>query len=50
MKLSHSNVLPFLGLYDTGTDIPILLFPFCKSRNVGEYLKHQPDANKNQMV
>ncbi|KAJ7726951.1 hypothetical protein B0H16DRAFT_262448 [Mycena metata] len=50
MKLSHSNVLPFLGLYDIGTDIPVLLFPFCKSRNVGEYLKHQPDANKNQML
>ncbi|KAJ7865286.1 kinase-like domain-containing protein [Mycena olivaceomarginata] len=50
MRLSHSNVLPFLGLYDIGTDIPILLFPFCKSGNVGEFLKHQPDANKNQML
>ncbi|KAJ7028226.1 kinase-like domain-containing protein [Mycena alexandri] len=48
MKLSHSNVLPFLGLYDIGTDIPILLSPFCKSQNVGEYLKHQPDANKTR--
>ncbi|KAF7345560.1 Glycoside hydrolase family 76 protein [Mycena venus] len=33
-KLRHPNVLPFLGMYDVGRAIPILVSPFCKFGHV----------------
>ncbi|KAJ7820201.1 kinase-like domain-containing protein [Mycena leptocephala] len=49
-KLRHPNVLPFLGIYDVGRAIPILVSPFCKFGHVREYLQNHSHANRNQLV
>ncbi|KAJ7730400.1 kinase-like domain-containing protein [Mycena olivaceomarginata] len=38
-KLRHSNILPFIGLFDIGEPIPILISPFCGFGHIGGYLE-----------
>ncbi|KAF7358678.1 Glycoside hydrolase family 76 protein [Mycena sanguinolenta] len=49
-KLKHSNVLPFLGLYDVGQATPILVSPFCKFGHVGFYVRNHPVVNRTKLV
>ncbi|KAJ7789122.1 kinase-like domain-containing protein, partial [Mycena olivaceomarginata] len=37
-KLRHSNILPFIGLFDIGDPIPILISPFCGFGHIGGQL------------
>ncbi|KAJ6492274.1 kinase-like domain-containing protein [Mycena sanguinolenta] len=49
-ELKHSNVLPFLGVYDVGAPLPIFLFPFCEFGHVGNYLRTHPSADRHQLT
>ncbi|KAJ7743671.1 kinase-like domain-containing protein [Mycena olivaceomarginata] len=49
-KLRHSNILPFIGLFDIGEPIPILISPFCGFGHIGGYLESHLDANRNHLV
>ncbi|KAJ7817993.1 kinase-like domain-containing protein [Mycena olivaceomarginata] len=50
VNLRHPNVLPFIGLFDIGAPIPILVSQFCNFGHVGEYLNSHADANRNHLV
>ncbi|KAJ7821488.1 kinase-like protein [Mycena leptocephala] len=41
-KLKHPNILPFLGVYDIGHDLPVLISPYYKSGHIKGYLKRHP--------
>ncbi|KAJ7264481.1 kinase-like domain-containing protein [Mycena haematopus] len=49
-KLRHANVLPFLGLYDVGEAMPILIWPFCEFGHVRHYLRNYSQVNRKQLV
>ncbi|KAJ7821489.1 kinase-like domain-containing protein [Mycena leptocephala] len=49
-KLKHSNILPFLGVYDIGAPLPIFLSPFYKFGHIGNYLKSHPSADRHQLM
>ncbi|KAJ7314820.1 kinase-like domain-containing protein [Mycena albidolilacea] len=50
VNLRHPNVLPFIGLFDIGAPIPILVSQFCDFGHVGEYLNSHADVNRNHLV
>ncbi|KAJ7788880.1 kinase-like domain-containing protein [Mycena olivaceomarginata] len=50
VNLRHPNVLPFIGLFDIGAPVPILVSQFCEFGHVGEYLTSHVDANRNHLV
>jgi serine/threonine protein kinase len=50
VNLRHPNVLSFIGLFDIGAPIPILVSQFCEFGHVGEYLTSHVDANRNHLV
>ncbi|KAJ7314830.1 kinase-like domain-containing protein, partial [Mycena albidolilacea] len=49
-KLRHRNVLPFLGVYEIGAPLPILLSPFSTFGHLGNYLRDHPSAPRQQLI
>ncbi|KAJ7830168.1 kinase-like domain-containing protein [Mycena olivaceomarginata] len=48
-KLRHRNVLPFLGVYEIGAPLPILLSPFFTFGHIGIYLENHPSALRQKL-
>ncbi|KAJ7788879.1 kinase-like domain-containing protein [Mycena olivaceomarginata] len=47
--LRHRNVLPFLGVYEIGAPLPILLSPFFTFGHIGIYLENHPSALRQKL-
>jgi len=48
-QLEHGNILPFYGVSTTVADL-CLVFPWYENRNIMEYLKKNPEANRFDLV
>ncbi|KAJ7820202.1 kinase-like domain-containing protein [Mycena leptocephala] len=48
--LRHPNILPFLGAYDIGHDVPVLISPYYKFGHIGRYLQCYPCVDRNKLV
>ncbi|KAF7345559.1 TKL/TKL-ccin protein kinase [Mycena venus] len=48
--LRHPNILPFLGVYDIGHDVPVLISPYYKFGHIGRYLQSHPWVDRNKLV
>ncbi|KAJ7797145.1 kinase-like domain-containing protein, partial [Mycena olivaceomarginata] len=49
-KLKHRNILPLIGMYDIGHDLPALTSPFYNFGHIGRYLQSYPSADRHKLV
>ena len=49
-KLSHSNVVPLIGVTNDFGHLPGLVLPMYKNSNLSKYLSAHPNANRVQLV
>ncbi|KAJ7840713.1 kinase-like domain-containing protein [Mycena olivaceomarginata] len=49
-NLKHPNILPFLGVYEIGAPLPILLSPFFTFGHIGIYLRNHASASRQQLM
>ncbi|KAJ7304677.1 TKL/TKL-ccin protein kinase, partial [Mycena albidolilacea] len=49
-RLTHKNVLPFIGVCDDIAPWPVLISPFYKFGHIATYLKKHPSTNRQELV